>query len=160
MLTLKRTFTWSQKCHERGPKLAKIGFAGDIPMQVLLSDHVTVQITGNTTLENWFVWMHNTAFSRDSQTFPINIVKGVAPSAIANRERLSPVHLQGTPFPWRSERPSPLKSERPFPFASGRPVSTRSSDPVLILIHRKWYNTHDVSTGASEQTSRVLSGLT
>ena len=40
----------------------------------------------------------------DSHTFPINIVKGVAPSAIASRERLSPVHLQGTPSPYRDRK--------------------------------------------------------
>ena len=52
---------------------------------------------------------------------PINIVKGVAPSATANRRRLSPVHLRWTPSPLESERPSPVESERPSPLASERP---------------------------------------
>ena len=37
--------------------------------------------------------------TRFSFPFRQNIVKGVAPSAIANRERLSPVHLRRTPSP-------------------------------------------------------------
>ena len=58
--------------------------------------------------------------SPDSQTFPINIVKGVAPSAIANRERLSPVHLQGTPFPIEIGKAFPIEIGKAFPIRIGK----------------------------------------